>query len=204
MVFTLLINISEHTFLKFYRNMHPALAFVSTFLGIIILGAALLMLPHATYRGISFIDALFTSTSAVCVTGLAVLDTGKDFTFLGQVIILFLIQAGGIGILTFTNLFGLLFRGEKSFKDILFLTDLISSGNLRTTFRSLAKIVGFVFGVEAVGVFFIYLASPDTDLFFAIFHSVSAFCNAGFSTLSNSLYEPEFQSTMSCKALLPA
>jgi trk system potassium uptake protein TrkH len=193
LVFTLLIDISEHTFLKFYRNMHPALAFVSTFLGIIILGAALLMLPHATYRGISFIDALFTSTSAVCVTGLAVLDTGKDFTFLGQVIILFLIQAGGIGILTFTNLFGLLFRGEKSFKDILFLTDLISSGNLRTTFRSLAKIVGFVFGVEAVGVFFIYLASPDTDLFFAIFHSVSAFCNAGFSTLSNSLYEPEFR-----------
>ena len=193
LVFTLLIDISEHTFLKFYRNMHPALAFVSTFLGIIILGAALLMLPHATYRGISFIDALFTSTSAVCVTGLAVLDTGKDFTFLGQVIILFLIQAGGIGILTFTNLFGLLFRGEKSFKDILFLTDLISSGNLRTTFRSLAKIVGFVFGVEALGVFFIYLASPDTDLFFAIFHSVSAFCNAGFSTLSNSLYEPEFR-----------
>jgi len=193
LVFTLLIDISEHTFLKFYRNMHPALAFVSTFLGIIILGAALLMLPHATYRGISFIDALFTSTSAVCVTGLAVLDTGKDFTFLGQVIILFLIQAGGIGILTFTNLFGLLFRGEKSFKDILFLTDLISSGNLRTTFRSLVKIVGFVFGVEALGVFFIYLASPDTDLFFAIFHSVSAFCNAGFSTLSNSLYEPEFR-----------
>jgi trk system potassium uptake protein TrkH len=94
LVFTLLIDISEHTFLKFYRNMHPALAFVSTFLGIIILGAALLMLPHATYRGISFIDALFTSTSAVCVTGLAVLDTGKDFTFLGQVIILFLIQGG--------------------------------------------------------------------------------------------------------------
>lgn len=190
---TLLIDISEHTFLKFYRNMHPALAFVSTFAGIIILGAALLMLPHATYRGISFVDALFTSTSAVCVTGLAVLDTGKDFTFLGQVIILGLIQAGGIGILTFTNLFGLLFRGEKSFKDIIFLTDLISSGNLRTTFRSLAKIVGFVFGVEAVGVLLIYLASPETDLFFAIFHAISAFCNAGFSTLSSSLYEEGFR-----------
>jgi potassium uptake TrkH family protein len=191
--FTLVVDISEHTFLKFYQNMHPALAFVSTFFGIIVVGTGLLMLPNATVNGISFIDALFTSTSAVCVTGLAVLDTGKDFTFLGQVIILFLIQVGGIGILTFTNLFGLLFRGEKSFKDIIFLTDLISADNLRTTFRSLAKIVGFVFIVEAAGVFLIYLASPQTDLFFAIFHSVSAFCNAGFSTLTNSLYEGDFR-----------
>jgi len=192
-IFTLVVDISEHTFLKFYQNMHPALAFVSTFFGIIVLGTGLLMLPNATVNGISFVNALFTSTSAVCVTGLAVLDTGKDFTFLGQCIILFLIQAGGIGILTFTNLFGLLFRGEKSFKDIIFLTDLISSGNLRTTFRSLVKIVGFVFVVEAVGVFFILLASPHTDLFFAIFHSISAFCNAGFSTLTNSLYEGDFR-----------
>lgn len=192
-IFTLVVDISEHTFLKFYQNMHPALAFVSTFFGIIVLGTGLLMLPNATKNGISLIDALFTSTSAVCVTGLAVLDTGKDFTFLGQCIILFLIQVGGIGILTFTNLFGLLFRGEKSFKDIIFLTDLISSGNLRTTFRSLAKIVGFVLVVEAVGVFLIVLASPHTDLFFAVFHSISAFCNAGFSTLSNSLYEGDFR-----------
>ncbi|MBK8920665.1 MAG: ATPase [Saprospirales bacterium] len=191
--FTLIVDISEHTFLKFYQNMHPALAFVITFFGIIIFGSALLMLPAATVRGIAFIDALFTATSAVCVTGLAVLDTGKDFTFLGQVIILFLIQAGGIGILTFTNLFGLLFRGEKSFKDIIFLTDLISAGNLRTTFRNLVKIIVFVFGVEAAGALMIYLASPQTDLFFAIFHAVSAFCNAGFSTLTNSLYEPDFR-----------
>lgn len=191
--FTLLVDISEHTFLKFYQNMHPALAFVSTFLGIIVVGTGLLLLPDATVNGISFIDALFMSTSAVCVTGLAVLDTGKDFTFLGQVIILFLIQAGGLGILTFTNLFGLLFRGDKSFKDIIFLTDLISAGNLRTTFRNLAKIVGFVFVVEAVGVLLIYIASPDTDLFFAVFHAVSAFCNAGFSTLSNSLHEGDFR-----------
>jgi len=191
--FTLVVDISEHTFLKFYQNMHPSLAFVSTFFGIIIVGTGMLMLPDATRNGISLIDALFTSTSAVCVTGLAVLDTGKDFTFLGQCIILFLIQAGGIGILTFTNLFGLLFRGDKSFKDIIFLTDLISSGNLRTTFRSLVKIIGFVFLVEAVGVLFIYLASPQTDLFFAVFHAVSAFCNAGFSTLTNSLYEGDFR-----------
>lgn len=191
--FTLVIDISEHTFLKFYQNMHPALAFVSTFLGIIVVGTGLLVLPHATKNGISVVDALFTATSAVCVTGLAVLDTGKDFTFLGQVIILFLIQMGGIGVLTFTNLFGLLFRGEKSFKDIIFLTDLISAGNLRTTFRNLVKIVGFVFVIEFFGVVAIWVAAPGTDLFFAIFHSVSAFCNAGFSTLTNSLYEPGFR-----------
>ena len=192
-IFTLLVDISEYTFLQFYQNLHPALAFVSTFIGIILVGTALLMLPNSTVHGISLIDALLTSTSAVCVTGLSVLDTGKDFSFLGQVIILFLIQSGGIGILTFTNLFGLLFRGQKSFKDIIFLTDLISAGNLRTTFRNLIKIVGFVFVMEAIGAFLVYLSAPRTDWFFAVFHSVSAFCNAGFSTLSNSLYEPEFR-----------
>lgn len=193
LIFTILVDISEHTFLKFYHKLHPALVFVSTFAGIILLGTALLLLPHATKQGISPIDALFTATSAVCVTGLSVLDIGAEFTFLGQVIVLFLIQAGGIGILTFTNLFGLMFRGEKSFKDIIFLTDLISAGNLRNTFGNLAKIIGFVFAVETVGVLLIYLASPETDLFFALFHAVSAFCNAGFSTLSTSLYDPAFR-----------
>ncbi|MBK8556722.1 MAG: NAD-binding protein [Lewinellaceae bacterium] len=185
----ILIDISEHTFLKFYQHLHPALAFVSTFAGIILLGAFALMLPHASYRGVSFIDALFTSTSAVCVTGLAVLDTGKDFTGVGQGLILLLIQAGGIGILTFTNMFGILFKGEKSFRDLIFLTDLISADNLRHTFRSLVKIILFVFGVELIGALAVYYTTPGTDWFFAVFHSVSAFCNAGFSTFSSSLYD---------------
>lgn len=189
--FTLLIDISEHTFLKFYLNMHPALAFVSTFLGIIVVGTVLLMLPESTPNGIQFIDALFTSTSAVCVTGLSTLDTSKDFSYVGQAIIMFLIQVGGIGILTFTNLFGILFRGERSFKDLVFLTDLVSTDNLRGTVRSLAKIVGFVFAVEVVGAVLIHFFVPGRDWFFAGFHAVSAFCNAGFSTFSNSLYEPE-------------
>lgn len=201
-IFILLVDISEHTFLRLSNGIHPSLVFVFTFFGIIVLGTALLLLPSATHRGISVVNALFTATSAVCVTGLAVLDTGKDFTLFGQTLILLLIQVGGIGILTFTNLFGLLFRGEKSFKEIIFLTDLISAGNLRVTFRQLAKIVGFVFLVEITGVLFIYLASPETDLFFAIFHSVSAFCNAGFSTLTNSLYEPGFRHNYALQLVL--
>lgn len=193
LAFVLLIDLSEYTFLRFHLNIHPALTFVSTFAGIIFFGAALLMLPDATRNGIAPVDALFTATSAVCVTGLTVLDTGKDFTLIGQGVILFLIQAGGLGILTFTNLFGILFRGEKSFRDLIFLTDLVSADNLRSTFRHLAKIVGFVFMIEFIGMLLLYTCRPESGWYFALFHSVSAFCNAGFSTLSNNLYEPEIR-----------
>jgi potassium uptake TrkH family protein len=193
LAFVLLIDLSEQAFLRFHLQMHPALTFVSTFAGIIFIGAALLMLPDATRNGISPVDALFTATSAVCVTGLTVLDTSKDFTLIGQWIILLLIQAGGLGILTFTNLFGILFRGEKSFRDLVFLTDLVSADNLRSTFGHLGKIIGFVFAIELLGMLLLYACRPESGWYFALFHSVSAFCNAGFSTLSNNLYESEIR-----------
>ena len=90
-----------------YKKSHlnPAQLFITSFVGIVLLGTFLLMLPKATYDGISFLDALFTSTSAVCVTGLIVVDTGTFFTPLGQNIIVFLIQLGGLGILTFASYF---------------------------------------------------------------------------------------------------
>ena len=83
------------------------------------------MLPHATYHRITFLQALFTATSAVTVTGLAVLDTGKDFTFLGQMIILFLIQLGGLGILTITNIFSMVFTASSSFKNRMMVSEMI-------------------------------------------------------------------------------
>src|SRR5699024_4617156 len=88
-----------------FSFLRPAQLFVSTFVALILVGALLLMLPKSTYEGISFIDALFTSTSAVCVTGLIVVDTSSYFTTFGQTIIMLLIQAGGLGILTFASFF---------------------------------------------------------------------------------------------------
>lgn len=179
---------------------HPALVFILSFLLLILIGAGMLSLPNATTHGISFVDALFTSTSAVCVTGLIVLDTSSDFTFLGQVIIITLIQIGGLGFMTFTSFFGFFFKGSFSLKSQLFLKDYINEENIGAISATLVKIVLFTFLVEAVGAVFIF-SFLDTDLFettgdhlfFSIFHSISAFCNAGFSTLEFGLYEAGFR-----------
>ncbi|UNY99599.1 potassium transporter [Zhouia spongiae] len=178
---------------------NPAIIFVGSFFIIDLIGAFLLMLPKATATGnIHFIDALFTSTSAVCVTGLAVLDTSKDFTTFGQSIILFLIQLGGLGILTFTSFFAFFFRSGSSFKEGLYLKDFVSSENLKDTLRFAMQIVTFTLGIEALGSCLIYFSLDDTasienPVFFSIFHAVSAFCNAGFSNISNGLFNNSLQ-----------
>lgn len=176
-------------------NIHPSLLFVLTFAFLILFGAMGLMLPGATTKEISFTNALFTSTSAVTVTGLAVLDTGKDFTFFGQVMIMMLIQLGGLGILTVTNLFALVFKPSSSFKNRMMVSDMIKEAQSNRTFTTLFKIILFTFMIELAGASLLYVSIythpevTDAPVFFSAFHAVSAFCNAGFSLLSNSLYE---------------
>ena len=111
------------------------------------------MLPSATLNGISFTNAIFTATSAVCVTGLAVVDTAKDFTIIGQSIILVLIQLGGIGILTFTSFFAFFFRGSSSFKEGLNTKDFIATEGLKDVFRVALNVVIFTLAVEIIGAF---------------------------------------------------
>ncbi len=181
------------------QTLHPALVFVLSFVVLICIGTLLLMAPKATYSGISFIDALFTSTSAVCVTGLVVLDTGKDFTMTGQLTILGLIQLGALGMLSFTSLFALFFRGFGSFESRLNLKNMINAESLEDTFKTLLQIILFVFLVEVTGAILIFFTadlpfeSLSEKAFFSLFHAVSGFCNAGFSTLTNSLYEEGYQ-----------
>jgi len=180
--------------------LNPAQLFIASFISIILLGSLLLLLPNATYTGISFIDALFTSTSAVCVTGLIVVDTGSYFTLFGQTIILFLIQLGGIGILTFASYFSYFFKGGTNYENQLVLSDLTNSQKLGDVFSTLKSILVITFSIELVGGLFIYsslnnnlLPSFFERLFFSIFHSISAFCNAGFSTLPNNIFESGYQ-----------
>ncbi len=173
---------------------NPAIVFVGSFLILALSGAFLLMLPSATTNGISFTNALFTATSAVCVTGLAVVDTGVDFTTVGQSIILVLIQLGGIGILTFTSFFAFFFRGSSSFKEGLNTKDFIAQEGLKDVFRAALNVVIFTVSVEIIGAIFIYSSIANNyaitnKLFFSLFHSISAFCNAGFSIFSNGLYD---------------
>lgn len=180
--------------------LNPAQLFIASFLGIILIGTALLMLPNATNGGIPFINALFTSTSAVCVTGLTVVDTATHFTLFGQIIIMLLIQVGGLGILTFASYFSYFFRGGSTYENQLALGDLTSSNKLGEVFSTLKYILLVTFGIELVAALLIYV-SLDTrnfnsqweQIFFAVFHAISSFCNAGFSTLSNSLSERGFE-----------
>lgn len=180
--------------------LNPAQLFIASFIGIILIGTFLLMLPNATYTEISYLDALFTSTSAVCVTGLIVVDTGSFFTQFGQTIILLLIQLGGLGILTFASYFSYFFKGGSNYENQLVLSDLTNSQKLSDVFSTLKRILVITFSIEIIGGLLIY-TTLNNDLlptifertFFAVFHSVSAFCNAGFSTLPNSLYESGFR-----------
>jgi trk system potassium uptake protein len=181
-------------------KINPAMLFVLSFSLIIITGTGLLMLPEATVSGISFFDALFTSTSVVCVTGLMVIDLPTEFTRFGHTVILILFQAGGLGIMTFTSFFGFFFSGSSSFYNQFMLKDFLAAQKADEVFKNLIKIVLFTFGMEAICALLIFY-SVDSDffatagehIFFAIFHGVSAFCNAGITTLRDGFYHPEFR-----------
>jgi trk system potassium uptake protein len=182
------------------QYLNPAQLFIISFIGIIVAGTALLMLPNSTYNGILLVDALFTSTSAVCVTGLSVVDVGKFFTPLGQTVIMLLIQAGGIGIMTFTSYFGYFFKGGASYQNRLMIQDMTNSERIADVFSTLKMILLITFLIEFTGALIIYSSLDKTimpgvghRIFFSIFHAVSAFCNAGFSTLTNNFYEPGFR-----------
>ncbi len=182
--------------LLFLERFNPATLFVGSFILLITLGTLLLLLPTATTGSISIVDAAFTATSAVCVTGLIVVDTANDFTFFGQCVILLLIQLGGLGVLTITSFFAYYFTGQSSIQESLHLRDMVSAEHLGNVFKVLIKIVAFTASIEILGAGYIYL-TLDAGLFetwfervfFSIFHSISAFCNAGFSILKDNLYD---------------
>jgi trk system potassium uptake protein TrkH len=180
--------------------LNPAQLFLISFVVIILGGTLLLSLPGATYEGIGLLDALFTATSAVCVTGLIVVDTATHFTFFGQSILLFLIQIGGLGILTFVSYFSYFFKGEISYEKQIAINQINSSGAIGKELGLLKNILIITLSIEAFSALLIFYNTDPTAfnslserVFFSVFHAVSAFCNAGFSTLSDSLMQGGFQ-----------
>ncbi len=200
MLLTVFREVSEVRLIYSRAFLNPAQLFIASFLAMILLGSLLLMLPKATVGGISFADASFTATSAVCVTGLIVVDTGTYFTTLGQSIILFLIQIGGLGILTFASYFNYFFKGGATYENQLSLSEMSNASKIGDAFRTLKYIIITTVTIELVSAVLIF-STLDVEgfdtlrsrVFFALFHSVSAFCNAGFSTLSAGLYDPGFR-----------
>ncbi|MCF8025224.1 MAG: ATPase [Desulfobacteraceae bacterium] len=160
------------------------------FFGVVILvGTLLLYLPASTAGGfISWQDALFTATSATCVTGLVVVDTGSYFTVFGQSVILAMIQAGGLGIITITSLFFYLWRRQVPLKDRIAVGQSLLSDPSFQLGRFLTLIAVYTILIEAAGAVMIHVsAAGDFSLYASVFHAVSAFCNAGFSLFSGNL-----------------
>ena len=181
---------------RILQNVRPGTLFVATFALAILGGMLMLKTPNATTGGISWLDALFTSTSAVCVTGLAVVDTEHALTPQGQVILLLLIQVGGLGIMTLTYFMALVVGQGISLRDRARISELFSDDNLGAMGQLIGKVVLITLLIEAAGAMFLHMAwaanppREGTLLWDAVFHSVSAFCNAGFSNFSAGLADP--------------
>lgn len=177
----------------FSRHFSPTRIFVLSFAGVIITGAILLWFPFSATKGnLRFVDALFTSTSGVCVTGLVVVDVGKDLSTLGQVITIFLFQIGGLGIITFSTVFFVLMGRGVSFKG----RDIVQSTFLHTPRRDfivIAKaVLVFTFIIESLGTLLLFIRFSNdfpigTALYHAVYNAISAFNNCGYSLFSDNL-----------------
>lgn len=174
---------------------NPARTLIISFFMVIIIGSFLLMLPAASAKGspLNFLTALFTSASAVCVTGLSVIDVSSELTIVGKFILIVLIQVGGLGIMVF-SFFGMLaFRKKMTVSEKLTISYMVSEDDMSNLFKTLRVIVLSTFFIEALSAVFLFIGFSRIlgfnlkTLGFALFHAISAFCNAGFALFSNNL-----------------
>lgn len=171
-------------------SLDPSKILVTGFALIILLGAFLLTLPITTTNGegLGWIDALFTSTSATCVTGLVVVDTGTTFTMVGQIVILSLIQVGGLGFMTFATFFAVLLGKRISLKERLLLQESLNNMSYAGIVRLVKRILIFTVVIELVGAIilatrFSFDMPLPRAIYYGIFHSISNFNNAGFDLM---------------------
>lgn len=168
---------------------------ILSFAGLILMGTVLLMLPVAANGpGLSPVDAFFTATSATCVTGLVVVDTGSALSLFGQWVVLLLIQGGGLGIMTFSTVLILLMTGRFSFVQRSVIQDTFTHAPDTRLPSLIRHVLMFTLILEAAGAALLFLRfsgvyPPGRALYLAIFHSVSAFCNAGFCLFSRGLMD---------------
>ena len=195
-----IIDLSDGVIRLLGRKMNPALMMAFSFMVFILVGSGLLMMPRCVHPGVHlpWIDSLFTATSAVCVTGLTTVDVPATFTYLGQFIIMILIQVGGLGVMTITSFFALFFMGNTSLYNQILVRDMVSSKSLASLWSTLLNIFGFTAVIELIGALIIFMDTHGEigldlkhELFFSAFHSVSAFCNAGFSIYKDGLSSPQ-------------
>ncbi|MEG0499557.1 MAG: potassium transporter TrkG [Rikenellaceae bacterium] len=209
MVLVTILELSGAVTALLGRKTNPSLIFAVSFLFIICVGAGLLLLPKSTVDGISIIDAFFISTSAVCVTGLTPIEISEVFTPLGTFFILMLIQIGGLGLMTITSFFALFFMGNNSIYNQLAVSDVMSSKSISSLLNTIWRILGFTMFIEGIGFICVWLSIHEKmgmdlhqEIYFSVFHSISAFCNAGFSTLQGNLNNPVLHGNVSILVIL--
>ncbi len=184
------------------RRTNPSLIMAGSFLFFIVIGSLVLTLPRCTYHGISYFDSLFVSSSAVCITGLSPVDIGTTFTPRGILVLSCLVQLGSLGILTFTSFFALFFAGGNSVYNQLLLRDVVYSKSMNALVPTLLYVLGFTLTIELIGAVAVYFTIPDglgmdiaDKVVFSAFHSMSSFCNAGFSCLPQGMANPVLMSS---------
>lgn len=177
-----------------FKRMLPSRILVMSFIAIILIGTFFLSLPFAVKKGedISVLTALFTATSAVSVTGLSLVDVSVIFSPFGKIVILILIQLGGLGIMTFSTLVFTLIGKQISYQERKILKEDLNSYTIGGVIKFLRRIILIVIGIEVIGAIFLTLGFSGTmplkkAVVYGIFHSISAFCNAGFSLFSDSI-----------------
>ncbi|NPB07392.1 MAG: potassium transporter [Aquificae bacterium] len=175
------------------RELNPARTLLFSFTFTILVGSLLLYLPLSSIRPISYLEALFTATSAVTVTGLTVIDPYADLTLFGKFILLLLIQVGGLGYMTLSTFFLIVLRRRIGLKERFILAESLEYPSLHGLVRFLRRVMAFVLSVELAGGLILSthfaLIGVEDPLFNGFFHAVSAFNNAGFSTLREGLAE---------------
>ncbi|PIP67899.1 MAG: Trk family potassium uptake protein [Candidatus Omnitrophica bacterium CG_4_9_14_0_2_um_filter_42_8] len=168
-------------------RLQPAQLVAVSFLLVILIGGAALSLPQSSSQGhsLSLIDAFFTATSATCVTGLVVKDIGKDFSAVGQMVILFLIQIGGLGIMTLSTFFAIIIGRRFTLRENVVMKGALDRYSAEGLKSLVVYILFITFVIEIIGALCLY--SRFGNAYYSIFHSISAFCNAGFSLYPNNM-----------------
>lgn len=178
------------------RRLNPPQIITLSYLATVMAGALLLCFPISVVPGkhISFVDALFTSTSALSLTGLSVQDTGTFFSLFGQFVIIFLIQVGGLGIMTFSTLFAIIIGKKLNIRQNFIAQSAFDSQDISQIKYLVKNIILLTVGIELLGAFLLFISWTDFFkhiswgvLYSSIFHSIAAFCNSGFSLFPNSL-----------------
>jgi trk system potassium uptake protein TrkH len=196
--FLLFLYSKKRSFKDFFAQpfvKDPAKLLAISFITIIFIGTFLLSFPVATetHTKTAFVDALFTATSATCVTGLIVKDTPKHWSTFGEIVILMLIQAGGLGIMTFSISIALVFGAKLGLREKKTMGEILEVPSVAEVGKITKFIIKFTFIAESIGLIFLFLrwlpyfGSVKKAFYFSLFHTISAFCNAGFSLFSESL-----------------